>query len=108
VTCVIIYGCSKWNPVEHRLFVDQRQLVGQPLRDWETMLAYIRGTTTSTGLTSSFLTRWHVQNRAASPMLRYKPKPRTRCRLSELELHDKPHASGQPMRKPIRRTEVVS
>jgi hypothetical protein len=44
-------GCSKWNPVEHRLF-DPISLnwAGEPLRDWETMLAFIRGTKTATGL----------------------------------------------------------
>jgi len=44
-------GCSKWNPVEHRLFGPiSLNWAGQPLLDWETMLALIRGTTTTTGL----------------------------------------------------------
>jgi len=44
-------GCSKWNPIEHRLFGPiSLNWAGQPLRTWETMLAYIRGTTTTTGL----------------------------------------------------------
>jgi Rhodopirellula transposase DDE domain len=44
-------GCSKWNPIEHRLFGPiSINWAGQPLRTWETMLAYIRGTTTTTGL----------------------------------------------------------
>ena len=44
-------GCSKWNPVEHRLFGPiSLQWAGHPLRTWETMLAYLRGTTTTTGL----------------------------------------------------------
>ncbi len=44
-------GCSKWNPVEHRLFGPiSLNWAGKPLRTFETMLAYIRGTTTSTGL----------------------------------------------------------
>jgi len=44
-------GCSKWNPVEHRLFSEiSGNWAGQPLRTWETLLACIRGTTTSTGL----------------------------------------------------------
>lgn len=44
-------GCSKWNPIEHRLFGPiSLNWVGQPLRTWETMLALIRGTTTATGL----------------------------------------------------------
>ena len=45
-------GCSKWNPVEHRLFSHiSLNWRGKPLRTFDTMLAYIRGTTTTTGLT---------------------------------------------------------
>jgi Rhodopirellula transposase DDE domain len=44
-------GCSKWNPIEHRLFSHiSLNWAGQPLRSFEIMLAYIRGTTTRTGL----------------------------------------------------------
>ena len=44
-------GCSKWNPVEHRLFsFISRNWEGKPLKTLETMLAYIRGTSTKTGL----------------------------------------------------------
>jgi Rhodopirellula transposase DDE domain len=44
-------GCSKWNPIEHRLFSQiSRNWAGKPLRTWETLLGHIRGTTTSTGL----------------------------------------------------------
>ena len=44
-------GCSKWNPIEHRLFSQiSLNWAGQPLRSIETLLGYIRGTTTSTGL----------------------------------------------------------
>jgi hypothetical protein len=45
-------GCSKWNPVEHRLFGQiSRNWAGKPLRSLEIMLGYIRGTKTDTGLT---------------------------------------------------------
>jgi hypothetical protein len=45
-------GCSKWNPVEHRLFGPlSSNWAGQPLVTWDTMLGYLRGTTTETGLT---------------------------------------------------------
>ena len=45
-------GCSKWNPIEHRLFGPISQnWAGQPLASWDTMLGYLRGTTTATGLT---------------------------------------------------------
>jgi hypothetical protein len=44
-------GCSKWNPIEHRLFSHiSMNWAGKPLRTWDTMLAYIRGTKTATGL----------------------------------------------------------
>jgi hypothetical protein len=44
-------GCSKWNPVEHRLFSQiSINWEGKPLRSLEIMLGYIRGTTTTTGL----------------------------------------------------------
>src|SRR5205814_3758600 len=44
--------CSKWNPIERRLFSQiSINWAGKPLRTIETMLAYIRGTSTSTGLT---------------------------------------------------------
>ncbi len=44
-------GCSKWNPIEHKLFsYVSINWSGKPLRDYELMLGYIRGTTTQTGL----------------------------------------------------------
>ena len=44
-------GCSKWNPIEHRLFSQiSLNWAGKPLRTWEILLGYIHGTTTSTGL----------------------------------------------------------
>jgi hypothetical protein len=44
-------GCSKWNPIEHRLFSQiSLNWAGQPLRTVETMLGYLRNTTTTMGL----------------------------------------------------------
>jgi transposase len=44
-------GCSKWNPVEYRLFSEiSKNWEGKPLRTLRIMLGYIRGTTTATGL----------------------------------------------------------
>ena len=44
--------CSKWNPIEHRLFSQiSLNWAGKPLRSLEIMLNYICGTTTQTGLT---------------------------------------------------------
>ena len=42
---------NKWNPIEHRLFsAISRNWAGRPLDSWETILNYIRTTTTRTGL----------------------------------------------------------
>jgi len=44
-------GCSKWNPVEYRLFSHiSMNWAGRPLTDLNTMLAFIRGTRTIGGL----------------------------------------------------------
>jgi len=44
-------GCSKWNPIEPRLFSQiSLNWAGTPLRTFETMLGYLRDTTTTTGL----------------------------------------------------------
>jgi hypothetical protein len=49
--CPYPTGCSKWNPIEHRLFSHlSLNWAGKPLRTWDTMLGDIRGTTTATGL----------------------------------------------------------
>jgi len=44
-------GCSKWNPVEHRLFsYISINWAGKPLKTLQMMLSFIRGTTTAAGL----------------------------------------------------------
>ena len=44
-------GCSKWNPVEYKLFSQiSVNWAGKPLKTLGIMLGYIRGTTTTTGL----------------------------------------------------------
>ncbi len=44
-------GCSKYNPIEHRLFGPiSVNWAGKPLSSFEAMRAYIQGTTTKTGL----------------------------------------------------------
>lgn len=51
MVCHYPTGHSKWNPIEHRLFSHiSINWAGKPLRSFEIMLAYIRGTTTETGL----------------------------------------------------------
>ena len=44
-------GCSKWNPIEHRLFSEiSRNWRGRPLESFELILNYIATTSTRTGL----------------------------------------------------------
>ena len=44
-------GASKWNPIEHRLFsAISNNWRGRPLDSYETVLNYVRTTTTKTGL----------------------------------------------------------
>ena len=44
-------GASKWNPIEHRLFSEiSKNWAGVPLKDIETIMNYIKTTTTATGL----------------------------------------------------------
>jgi hypothetical protein len=87
-------GCSKWNPIEHRLFSQiSTNWAGTPLRTWDTLLAYVRGTTTSTGLTVSAVLRegvyatgrrvsdtemqtLHLENDAVCPHWNYTLRPR--------------------------------
>lgn len=44
-------ACSKWNPIEYRLFSQiSLNWAGEPLRNLDVMLGFIRGTTTIAGL----------------------------------------------------------
>jgi len=44
-------GASKWNPIEHKLFSEiSKNWAGRPLDSYQTVLNYIRTTTTKTGL----------------------------------------------------------
>ncbi len=44
-------GASKWNPIEHRLFSEiSKNWAGRPLESWETLLNFIRTTSTKPGL----------------------------------------------------------
>lgn len=54
-------GASKWNPIEHRLFSEiSKNWAGRPLDSHETIVKYLRSTTTSTGLiVKAYLVRKH-------------------------------------------------
>jgi hypothetical protein len=51
LVCHFPTGASKWDPIEYRLFSQiSLNWAGKPLRSWTTILNYIRGTVTETGL----------------------------------------------------------
>lgn len=56
-------GCSKWNPIEHRLFsAISKNWQGVPLRSYETMINHIKTTKNSKGLTvDAFLVTKHYE-----------------------------------------------
>ena len=75
-------GCSKYNPVERRLFsFISINWAGKPLRSLELMLGYIHGTSTKTGLTvEAFLqdgiyTRRQKMAKAEMDRLNLQPHP---------------------------------
>jgi hypothetical protein len=44
-------GASKWNPIEHRMFSEiSKNWAGQPLESFETVINFVEGTETKTGL----------------------------------------------------------
>jgi hypothetical protein len=87
-------GCSKWNPIEHRLFSHiSLNWAGVPLRSFETVTRYIEGTETATGLrvkavlkrggneigervSNEEMRRLHIQPHAICPAWNYTLHPR--------------------------------
>jgi Rhodopirellula transposase DDE domain len=87
-------GCSKWNPIEHRLFGPiSSNWAGKPLRTWETLLSAIRGTQTRTGLlvgahlddqvyptgetvSAAQMAALHLERHAVCPRWNYTIRPR--------------------------------
>ena len=90
-------GASKWNPIEHRLFGPiSINWAGKPLRSFETMLAYIRGTVSETGLqvkaflveqvyqkgrtvSKAAMNELNIQFAAVCPRWNYTIRPRPAC-----------------------------
>ena len=89
-------GCSKYNPVERRLFSQiSINWAGKPLRSLRIMLGYIRGTSTETGLavdahlddstyrkgqkvTREMMGRLNIKSHELCPCWNYTLSPRTR------------------------------
>lgn len=78
MVCHYPTGASKWNPIEHRLFSEiSKNWAGKPLRTFQTMLNYIRDTTTTTGLkVKAFLVE-----RAFEKGVKYDPQERDNLNL---------------------------
>ena len=83
-------GCSKWNPIEHRLFsAISVNWAGVPLRTFETIVRYIAGTVTAAGLrVAALLKRGGNETGGARLGRRDKAAPLgAACRLPGVELH---------------------
>ncbi len=98
-------GCSKWNPIEHRLFGPiSINWAGKPLLTWETLLAYLRGTRTTTGLeveaflhegvyttggtvSDAEMETLNLEHHAICPVWNYTIRPRTHAHLLT-SIHD--------------------
>ena len=90
-------GCSKWNPIERGLFSQiSRNWAGVPLRTWDTVLGFIRGTTTRRGLAvRAVLRAGRVSNRSEDYRRRDgRAQHRAPRRLPDLELYDSTADSG--------------
>lgn len=78
-------GCSKWNPIEHRLFSFlSANWQGRPLDSFATILNYIRTTTTRQGLqvTACRITRQYARGVRISD-----------AQMAQLALHPDPERS---------------
>lgn len=88
-------GCSKWNPIEHRLFSEvSKTCAGCPLRSYDLFLHYLGDTTTKTGLrvaarlvttayakgikvSDTAMAALYLQQHAICPQWNYTISPRT-------------------------------
>ena len=71
-------GASKWNPIEHRLFSEiSKNWAGKPLQTFQTMLNYIRDTTTETGLK----VKAYLVERVFEKGVKYDPQERDNLNL---------------------------
>jgi hypothetical protein len=90
-------GCSKWNPIEHRLFsFISLNWAGVPLRTFDTVVRYIAGTVTAAGLrvtaclkrggnetgervSDADMRRLHLTPHTVCPAWNYTLSPRSVC-----------------------------
>jgi Rhodopirellula transposase DDE domain len=95
-------GCSKWNPIEHRLFSQiSRTWAGVPLRSWQAVLGLIGATTTTSGLvvrsvlnTQTYPTGERVSDAAMAAL---NLEPHAVCPTWNYTLHPRPSAPDQEL-----------
>jgi hypothetical protein len=98
--CPYRTGCSKWNPIAHRLFSQiSSNGADKPLHTFDTMLGYLRDTTTMTGLqvtarlragiyqtgkkvTDAVIKTLNVEHHAICPPWNYTIRPRVKSALA--------------------------
>jgi hypothetical protein len=105
-------GCSKWNPIEHRLFGPiSLNWAGKPLRTWETILGYLRATTTATGLTvaaclldGEFPTGQTVSDAEMNGLLLDRHDV---CPTWNYTLRPRPSAPAEPSADPVAREVIL-
>jgi Rhodopirellula transposase DDE domain len=90
-------GCSKWNPVEHRLVREiSKNWAGKPLRTLEIMLGYIRGTTTTTGL----LVKAHLDEGIYRKRQKVTKEDVKKINLTPHSLHPRGNYTIRPVQQP--------
>lgn len=95
-------SASKWNPIEHKLFCHiEANWTGQPLMDYETVLKFIRTTTTTNGLQ----VRAYLDRRAYQTGLKITAEQKAQINLKPHRARPhwnytiKPHARAAEMEK---------
>jgi hypothetical protein len=90
-------GASKWNPIDHRMFsLISANWAGEPLRSYEAVLNYIRGTRSRTG----FHCRAWLDVKEYAQGKPVKPQERSRVRLERRRVNPKWNYVIRPHKRP--------
>jgi Rhodopirellula transposase DDE domain len=87
-------GTSKWNPIEHRLFSEiSKNWAAEPLHSYQTILNFLRTTTTKTGLgVSAYLDRTHYPTGLDADPVIFRSVCLRPHKTLPMELHDRPQS----------------
>jgi hypothetical protein len=90
-------GASKWNPIDHRMFsLISANWAGEPLRSYEAVLNYIRGTRSRKG----FHCRAWLDTKEYTQGVRVKPPEKERVRLERRRVNPKWNYVIRPHTRP--------